>query len=290
MFKPWFHWKYSGVVIPTLWVTALAMATFGIMFDTPDEIGIFSLLAYLFFGGTWLYACGVFITSDWLRNVAREIQSAATEGRYTALARFCLYIATPFLTMTSVLIACVLFTHRAEQQHRLSTFSGVLAPADDQTIYCKPIEGAQGIVVFGASAIQFASMPATILRVGKEDMITMNRREGGGISISAKIYSEDGRIVTKVLKNAFDINRNNIFKEERPDDSTLIVIDQHDQRVLYIRYRNKYEIQFDARLWSPELGLFVTGLPVQNICINYMAKSSKAVFGFGTNDAIFRLD
>lgn len=165
-----------------------------------------------------------------------------------------------------------------------------MAPADDPTIYCKPIEGAQGIVLFGASAIQFAYLPTTILRVGKEDMITMDRLEGGGISISVKIYSEDGRIVTKVLKNAFDVNRNNIFKEERPDDSTLIVIDQRDQRVLYIRYRNKYEIQFDARLWYPELGLFVTELPLQNICINYMATSSKAVFGFGTDDAIFHLD
>lgn len=266
------------------------MATFGIMFDTPDEIGKFSLLAYLFFGGMWLYACGFFITSDWLRNVAREVQSAATEGRYTALMRFCLYITAPFLVMTSVLIACILFTHRAEQQHRLSTFSGVLAPADDQTIYCKPIEGAQGIVVFGASAIQFAYMPTTILRVGKEDMITMDPLEGGGISISVKIYSEDGRIVAKVLKNAFDVNRNNIFKEERPDDSTLIVIDQYDKRVLYIRFRNKQEIQFDARLWYPKLGLFVGGLPVQNICINYTGKSSKAVFGFGTDDAIFHLD
>lgn len=99
-FKPWFHWKYSSVVIPTLWVTAIAMVQFGITFDAPDEIGTFSLLAYLFFVATWLYACGIFITSDWLQNVVREIQSAATEGRYTALTRFCLYIATPFLAIT----------------------------------------------------------------------------------------------------------------------------------------------------------------------------------------------
>ena len=41
--NPLFHWQYSGVAIPLLWGTAIAMVGLGIAFDAPDEIGTFFL-------------------------------------------------------------------------------------------------------------------------------------------------------------------------------------------------------------------------------------------------------
>jgi hypothetical protein len=280
--KPWFHWQYSGVAIPALWATAIAMVGLGIAFDAQDEIGTFFLLAYLFLVGTWLYARGFFVTSDTVQNLAHDQRSPADGSRLRHGLKLFIYVAIPIVLMTLILITFLLFTHRIERLHRLNTFSGVLIPADDpiELVCGRPIEGDEAIFLFGDTAVKFRNWPITILRIGHKRMITMDTSQDGSVTISADIYSSDGKIITEIAKNAFDINRNNIFTKERPDDSTLSVTDQYGQRVLYIRYKNRHEMHFDAKLWYPEIGSFSPNNVVTNLCVD-ARDSIGALFGFG---------
>ena len=70
--------------------------------------------------------------------------------------------------------------------------------------------------------------PVTVLRVGDERLIPWNVTQMGTylFPLTSIATTEDH---SGDVKNAFDVNKNNIFKEERPDDSTLMIIGQHGQ-------------------------------------------------------------
>ena len=274
--NPLFHWQYSGVAIPLLWGTAIAMVGLGIAFDAPDEIGTFFLLAYLFFIATWIYTCGFFITSDKVQKVVREYR---TTNR--SVGRVLRYVGSSLVFPTVAMIICLSFTARIGRLHRLSTFSGTLTAANDPiATSCGALEGNQAELLFGGGgAIKVNFWPVTVLRVGDERLITMERNPDGNISISADVYSNDGRIIAAIVKNAFDVNKNNIFKEERPDDSTLMIIDQHGQLVLYVRYKNNHEIQFAAKLWYPDIGYFSPDYVFTDLCIDALVGQA-VIFDF----------
>ena len=56
------------------------------------------------------------------------------------------------------------------------------------------------------------------------------------------------KIIVLIENGEFTINPNNIFKTERPDYSTLKVIDQFGTIVLNMRYANKSAMVIDAKL------------------------------------------
>jgi hypothetical protein len=95
---------------------------------------------------------------------------------------------------------------------------------------------------------------AVLLRVNGNDRIILDRGADGLLSVSAQVFSNDGKIIADVFRNAFNINENNIFTKDRIDDSTLKIVDQNNEMVLYIRYINRKEIVFDAKLYYPDSG------------------------------------
>lgn len=76
-----------------------------------------------------------------------------------------------------------------------------------------------------------------VLRLNGEDVL-MARRVEKGMAVSAKILSEDGRIVAQLVDNKFYINPENFFSMERPDQHSLIVYDRQGQKVLDLRFLN----------------------------------------------------
>jgi hypothetical protein len=73
--------------------------------------------------------------------------------------------------------------------------------------------------------------------VRKESVLSIGK-SGSGMTVSAKVFSRDGRIVAQIVDNGFFINPNNFFRRERPDKSTLVVYDQEGRQVLVVRYLN----------------------------------------------------
>lgn len=84
--------------------------------------------------------------------------------------------------------------------------------------------------------------PHTVLRVAGEDLLSL-KPENGGMSISAKIYSADRKLVSQIIDNQFHINPSNYFRKERPDLHSLSVFNQQGERVLYVRYLNPSTIK-----------------------------------------------
>jgi hypothetical protein len=76
-----------------------------------------------------------------------------------------------------------------------------------------------------------------VLRVEGKDLLAIHRSTAG-ITIDAKIFDSDGKIVVGIDHNIVRPNTNNIYYVEYPDPSTVIVHDQRDEVVLQVRYVN----------------------------------------------------
>lgn len=93
--------------------------------------------------------------------------------------------------------------------------------------------------------------PATVvLRVQGEDLLSL-KKGGKGVLLSATLFSGDGRIVAHLIDNEFVVNPNNYFRLERPDRHTLVVYDQKDQSVLYVRFLNPAAIKLLCFMHAP---------------------------------------
>ncbi|HXH86771.1 MAG TPA: hypothetical protein VNI35_08075, partial [Nitrospira sp.] len=98
------------------------------------------------------------------------------------------------------------------------------------------------IFVSGSSASYTTTSNHTFLRVAGENLLSFSRKDDG-ISVSGRLYSSDRKIVAQIIENEFRLNLSNYFRQERPDQHTLAVFDQENQRVLYIRYINASAIK-----------------------------------------------
>jgi hypothetical protein len=177
----------------------------------------------------------------------------------------------------------IFITKRIELSHRLSTFDGVLIPANDPFVpACGGATGNEAILLYKTMAVKFDTWPSTLLSVNGKNRITMNRDDLQNISISAQVFSGDGKVVTGIVNNIFRINRNNVFTKDRPDESTLVVTDQNGDEALYMRYLNKREIELRAKLYYPDAGPIDILDRVQNLCIVKEGSNAGAIFGVTT--------
>jgi hypothetical protein len=76
-------------------------------------------------------------------------------------------------------------------------------------------------------------------------------KTGDGLAVSAKVFSQDSRIVAEVVDNEFHINPNNFFRRERPDKHTLIVYDQQGREALNIRFLNPSSVRVSGIFFHP---------------------------------------
>jgi len=116
---------------------------------------------------------------------------------------------------------------------------GFLTPANEPSpaIPCGKVPDNTVVLFLGNSAAFTDSFPHTVLRRAGENLLTIERTPQG-ITLNAKVFSFDGRIVAQIIKNAFYINPNNYFRSERPDRHTIAVYDQQTHMVLKVRYVN----------------------------------------------------
>ena len=128
---------------------------------------------------------------------------------------------------------------------------GMLIPADDPPPPnpCSAPKEAVSMILGNAYAWT-TRFPMVVLWAHGHELITIGKTSGG-LSVSAKIFSADGRIVADLEDNEFHVNPNNYFKVKRPDRSTLTVYDQQDRAVLRVRYLNPKAIRFSGIFHYP---------------------------------------
>jgi hypothetical protein len=129
---------------------------------------------------------------------------------------------------------------------------GWLSPGDEPTPpnACDRLPGKALLVICGNSAAWGTRFPQTIIKIGDERLLTMDKVKGR-VAISGKFFSVDGRIVAELKNNRFYVNPNNYFRIERPDSHSLTVIDQQDETVLSVRYLNPHTIRFSGVVRGP---------------------------------------
>ena len=107
-------------------------------------------------------------------------------------------------------------------------------------------------VVVGSNLVNVYGDKCTILNIGGEDMLWIERASTG-ILVSAKVFSPDRRIVATVEKNNVTVNPNNTFKR-KIGKHTLLVVDELNQEVLNVDFVNPHLMMIDGLFYSPAYG------------------------------------
>ena len=233
------------------------MITSAISQDSLEAIHQLFLLGYICIGAAAIWACGYFITSSpLLRQRIKGIQW---------------YISINVLVLLIIGVISLLafeIAYRAELIRTLSTFSGSLTPADDAVIPACGGQKQNALQIFVGNdlVIQTMALPLNILSIDGKPFISLEKREDGGVGVSARIYNKDGKLLVDVLKGAFNINRNLVFSQKRPDFHTLIVKDDAGVEVLYIRFSNTTQMIFLSKLFYPGVGRIDPLSQVRELC------------------------
>lgn len=141
-----------------------------------------------------------------------------------------------------------------EEIREQGQLSGFLTPSDEPTPP-NPCDGnspdGSMVLLLGNSASVETKPVSTIIRIGDDRMLIMEKIEGR-IAISARLFSQDGRIVAELKRNQFFINPSNYFRKEISSDGhSLAVYDQNDFEVLNVRFLNPTTISFLGLIRHP---------------------------------------
>lgn len=95
------------------------------------------------------------------------------------------------------------------------------------------------VVSWGTNISQSTKMPHTVLMMGGDPMIVVDRRpKTGDLFVSQlKLFDDRDDIIAKVDKDGFWVAGS--ARRKRPDPSTLIVFDHNDEEVLRLRLLNR---------------------------------------------------
>jgi hypothetical protein len=98
------------------------------------------------------------------------------------------------------------------------------------------------LIFLGDFAVSTAETSFVVMRLYDKNLLTI-QRVGSGISISADIWDDDGKIFATIENNRFRVNSNKTIPLIRPDPHTLMVEDERKARVLTVRFLNPSTIK-----------------------------------------------
>lgn len=120
-------------------------------------------------------------------------------------------------------------------------WSGALIAADDPTPQTScgtpPPDGMQ-IRLGPDTVIARGKGPFTPARVGTCPALTL-KRTPSGLAINAFGYDSDGNVVYRLADNRFEMIIRGFLKLERPDKSTLRLVDDVQREMLLVRFVNR---------------------------------------------------
>lgn len=132
--------------------------------------------------------------------------------------------------------------------------SGVLLPGNKPTPNELPcvasLPAGEVILFYGNSASYGNGYPHTVIQVDNQPLLVVGMSKGG-VTVSAKLFSSDNRIVSELKDNKFFINPNNYFRIERPNKHLLIIYDQQGNQALNVEYLNRFAIKILGRFNLP---------------------------------------
>lgn len=133
-----------------------------------------------------------------------------------------------------------------------TSLSGELLPSNKPTPTnaCGKIPSNAIAIFLGNSVAYSSKFPHTVIKVVNQDLLTIDKNIEK-ITISARFFSRDGKIVAELKNNKFYVNPNNYFRLERPNNHTLKVYDQEAQEVLNVEFINRKVIKLLGIFYFP---------------------------------------
>jgi hypothetical protein len=151
------------------------------------------------------------------------------------------------------------------EEQLTESLNGKLVPASDPTPSnsCGPVPATSILVMIGEesqhNAATIAGFPAAILANGFSN-IRIDRDPGGMAVVALDIRASDHKIIARLNRDGFVVNRNNYLEMKR-DRSTLQIIDEYGVEVLYVRYLNPQALAIRGTLRLPDNSTMAIGLP-----------------------------
>lgn len=265
-----FHWKNSGVVIPTF--VAVGWAAIGVAVSLQSLLNWLFLFADISFALALFWALAFWLTSESLRrrhpnawNRRRRNSSDLKKARMKYLISkyaVCLLLVMCFAGL-------ILANHSIRIQKELSQMYGVLFPANDpdpaDKSVCAVAENEVGLYL-GNYSVKTAKFPVTAIQIAGKPAVVMDRNPDGSMVLSINIRSADGKVIAMIDKNHFIVNPNDSLSMKRSDRSTLELMDQFGTEVLNARYLNKKSFRLDAKLYSSGIFVDLSAEPITGVC------------------------
>ena len=139
------------------------------------------------------------------------------------------------------------------------------------------------------SVIWTTHFPLTILAVGDNPRVILNRDKHGKIAITLHIFDSGHppKLIARVDDNYFFINQLNYLSRIRTDHK-LSVTDQEEKEVLSLEYLNKRAVRMSALLHYPEFGEEILTLNNKEIAFGRFRYSSNCI-GEVTRQPVIRI-
>jgi len=239
-FKSMFHWKHSKWVIELCGGAALATALASQFY-----------FAYFFLFVTTFYSIGCWLTSDTLarKRQSKPVLYGPDEERLpSAVKTPLLWRLVPTAAMLVLFGFFGLWIRGLQIDKELESLSGWLYPAGEHVDVPCPLAYPDDLVLVCGTNSYFADkFPHTVIAINCDNVLSVDRDVNGRVGITLTILDKDGKVVVDLDHGQFTVNRNNYFKIDRQRSrSTLSVVDQYKQEVLYLHLASKNVLQFRA--------------------------------------------
>lgn len=283
--RAFFHWKYSGVLIPVFLSGDLSMISIGQGLDPSGaSFNLVFELAYLFLIATLIWSLGYWLTSDFLRKRNPEFWSNKRKKREgTSATRKYHWLQRGASALVFLFFAGFVFlTALIREEKELSSLHGTLIPANDPLPPnpCPRVPENALLIYMGFATSWVTQFPHTIIEVDETPRLVVDRNQDSSIAISLEILGADGKVIAELNKNEFAVSPHSYFRMERKDRSSLVVFDDFKNEVLNVRYLNPKAIWINAELKYPGSNPVVfRGPGGGGICTG---ASGRAEIGFGT--------
>jgi hypothetical protein len=109
---------------------------------------------------------------------------------------------------------------------------------------CGSVPPSEKIALVGSLATTFPQelKSFSLIRIGGEDVLSVEENAPSGIVINAVIRNENNELVATITKNIFHSYAPNDY-DVRSNDHSIQIIDSHDVMILYVRYLNPQAIK-----------------------------------------------
>jgi hypothetical protein len=268
-----FQWKYSNWLLGLFWALGLG-ALLALPTLESEHITLWPAvaLAYALFVAALIWSLGAWLTSKKLATLNPALWNRANKRRATGNERLKHRLIKYSVALAiSALVAPFFYaTYRINYRLELTRTVGVLLPGSDATLsnVCGPIPAGGSVLIYGNNAAVVERFPHTVLLSRSfGQVIGLDRRSDGAVVVLLDMKDPEGKTIVHSGLDGFTVNPHTVIYMERPDRSTLKVIDEY-QAELTIRYLNPQALQIAGSFHYPGRKESVPFLPptISHVC------------------------